>query len=148
MSEWQPEGGATLPWYPGSDDDYADRPVHPTGNPLTLGDGTGFGQTWGKPWDDPEWSPIGDPFVVQWEDGTYSTKSEQWVSETYDLADCDYGDGVKEIMAADENGKLVPIHIGQQERLDNDEEYPPLYFAHSQIYAGNRKAGIVRHTDH
>jgi hypothetical protein len=97
----------------------------------------------------PYWQnePIGDPFVVAWHDDTFSTNSEKWVSETIDMADYNYGDDVKFILAPNEHGTLVPIRIGEQERVSSDEEYP-LYFAHAAIYAGNKRVGTVSYTDH
>lgn len=99
-------------------------------------------------YDDPEWVPIGDPFVVLWNDGSLTSKSEQWVSETYDLADCDYGEGVRAIYAPDQNGKLVQIRPGKTwAKINTDQEYPFRY-ARSPIMAGERIAGYVTLTDH
>ncbi len=93
--------------------------------------------------------PIGDVFVVEWTDGTFSSKSAEWVSDTIDLADSDLGDCVKQILATDENGNLVPIRVGKQERVNDDYEgCRLLYFAHSKIYAGKRHVGTVGWTDH
>ncbi len=100
-----------------------------------------------NPWNEPYWqdAPIGHPFVVEWTDGTFSTKDEKWVSETIDLADTGYGDEVKQILAADENGKLVPIKVGKQIRVSNGEAF---YYAHSKICAGTRIVGTVAWSDH
>ena len=92
--------------------------------------------------------PIGGTFVVRWTDDTFSIKDEKWVSATTDMADCGYGDEVKEILAANEHGTLVPIRIGEQERVDDDEEEYPLHFAHAAVYAGNKRVGTVYFTDH
>ncbi len=91
--------------------------------------------------------PIGNPFVVQWTDGTFSTKSERWVSDTFDMADCDYGEGVSKILAADENGNLVPVHMGESRKINEDQEFP-LHYARSRIYAGTRVVGHVTYSDH
>ncbi len=91
--------------------------------------------------------PLGDVFVVQWNDGTFSTKSGSYISEMYDMADTGYGDEVKQVLAADEHGDLVPVRVGEQERVKSDEEFP-LYYAYAPIYAGTKKVGTVAYTDH
>jgi hypothetical protein len=91
--------------------------------------------------------PTGLPFVVQWEDGSFSVKSEKWVSETYDMADCDYGEGVKQIYAANERDELVKISLGQREKINTDQEFP-FRFERSPVYADTRIAGYVTWTDH
>lgn len=90
---------------------------------------------------------IGQPFVILWEDGSVSAKDNAWVSSAYDMRDCDAMEGIKNILAADEDGDLVPVTLGPFRRLDTDEEWAFRYGAAS-LLAGTRIAGTVTYTDH
>ncbi len=118
-SEWQNEPSG---WYPGDDE------------PVSLEDEAAD-------------APIGETFAVVWRDGTVSAKGGSWVSESYDMADCDYMDAVKEVLAADENGRLVPVTLGKQQKTVTDDE-TPFRYATAPIMAGTRQVGTVTFTDH
>lgn len=90
---------------------------------------------------------VGDPFVVVWEDGSVSARNEAWVSESFDMADAYGEEGVKSVLAIDENGDLVPIRVGEQERINTHEEFPFRY-ATAPVYAGTKRVGTVTFTDH
>ena len=90
--------------------------------------------------------PIGDPFVVMWEDGTFTTASGKRVSDMYDMADCDAMEGVKSVHAVDENGELVKVVIGPQRRDNSD--FDSVHYATAPIMAGSRRVGTVHFTDH
>jgi hypothetical protein len=90
--------------------------------------------------------PVGDPFLVIWDDGSMSTKGGEWVSDAIDLADCDYGEGVRKILALDEHGVLRKIHIGKQVRYNSD--FDSVCYATAPIMAGCRRVGTVHFTDH
>lgn len=123
-------------WYPGDDDD---EPVFSDGTAAPV-------DRMPHCYDEPG-EKVGDPFVVVWDDGSVSSKSEAWVSESFDMADCQDVDGVREILATDENGELVPVRVGDSQRINTDEEFPVRY-ANAQIFAGTRCVGHVTFTDH
>lgn len=105
----------------------------------------------------PETYPhVSETFIVIWEPTcglesgdafTVTSLSERAISDMYDRADCDYMDGVHDVLALDENAKLVPVEIGPQERINSDAEFP-LYYATAPIMAGKRRVGTVRYSDH
>lgn len=86
-------------------------------------------------------------FVVVWDDGRVTSSNNSWVSEAYDMADCDYMDGVKSIHAVNEKCELVKITLGDQHRINTDDENP-FRFAAAPIMAGKRRVGRVTFTDH
>lgn len=113
---------------------------------LIQGDGTGFGISWGRTvYREPQ---LADPvFVVLWHDGNVTTTNNSWVSEAYDMADCDYMEGVKQIFAVNEKCELVPITVGESHPINQDQE-EPFRYASAPIMAGERQVGCVTLTDH
>jgi hypothetical protein len=90
---------------------------------------------------------VPEAFVVVRDNGAITVETEHWVSEIYDMADCDYHEGIKVILALNEDGNLVPVEIGKPKPINTDEEYP-FYYARAPIMAGKRRAGSVTYTDH
>jgi hypothetical protein len=88
-------------------------------------------------------------FVIVWDDASITTANNRAISNMYDMADCDYMDGVKSVHAVDENGELVKVGIGPSERthVDPGDECPFVY-ASAPIMAGKRRVGTVNLTDH
>ena len=86
-------------------------------------------------------------FVIVWDDSTITTANNRAISNMYDMADCDYMDGVKSVHAIDENGELVKVGIGPTVRNIRDEESPMVY-GYAPIMAGKRRVGTVHLTDH
>ena len=84
-------------------------------------------------------------FVIVYNDNTVRSVPESAISRMYDLADCDAMDGVRDVYAVDESGKLVPVEIGKQKRFDY---WDGIYFASSEIKAGKRVVGFVHYSDH
>lgn len=79
--------------------------------------------------------------------GSISSKSAAWYSDSLDMADCDYMEGVKSVHATNENGVLVLVTTGKSEALNTDEEHPFRY-SRSPVMAGTRIVSYVVHTDH
>lgn len=91
---------------------------------------------------------IGHAFVVQWNDGSLSSKAGPEVSYMHDTADCDGMEGVRAIYATDENGNLVIVRTGPPQRDEGFPEDNPVYYARSPLWAGKRVVGHVHHSDH
>jgi hypothetical protein len=88
-------------------------------------------------------------FVIVWDDASITTANNRAISNMYDMADCDYMDGVKSVHAVDENGELVKVGIGPSERTDVDPgDECPFVYATAPIMAGKRRVGTVHLTDH
>lgn len=89
-----------------------------------------------------------DPvFVVLWKNGHVSIHDEHWVSNAYDMTDCNSMDDVNQILATDQDKNLVPITLNDQYKINEDQECP-LHFAACAIMAGTRRVGTVIYTDH
>jgi hypothetical protein len=86
-------------------------------------------------------------FAIVWENGAVSAADGRRVSEMHDMADCDGMEGVKGVYAADADGKLLEIAVGESRKINTDQELPFRY-ATSPIMAGTRRVGAVIHTDH
>jgi hypothetical protein len=112
--------------------------------------------------DEPDYEALGEPldwekdltapipqFVILYDTGELHLASGTDVSTMYDLADCDLMDGVKAILAVDEDGDLVPVTTGKQEfATAGDEAENSLVWAYTPIMAGTRRVGTIAHTDH
>lgn len=88
-------------------------------------------------------------FVIVYDDGHVRAVNEGVISNMYDMADCDAMEEVREVYACDENGRLVPVQVGPQERHDGwVEAGSGIYYATARIKAGKRTVGFVHFTDH
>lgn len=73
--------------------------------------------------------------------------TEDQISRAVDMADCEDPGILRKWLYLDDDGELKPVIIGQQERINRDEE-APFRFAASAIVAGGKCVGNVIYTDH
>jgi len=72
--------------------------------------------------------------------------TEGYISRCYDLQDLD-NEPLPEFLYNDDDGKLYPVTVGRQDRINTDEECPFVYAA-SDIVANGKVVGHVVYTDH
>lgn len=87
-------------------------------------------------------------FVVVYDNGAVSVKTNDEVSHMYDLSDCDYMEGVAGVYAVNESNELVKVRLGALTRHDSDLDNSTIVYASSDILAGSRRVGSVAWTDH
>jgi len=89
-------------------------------------------------------------FVVVYQDDTIRAVPETVVSKMYDLADCDYMEGVRDIYSVDERGRLVPVEVGKETRdpAFGTDEGSQVYYATAPVYAGEKIVSYVHYSDH
>lgn len=90
--------------------------------------------------------PVGDPFVIEWQDGSYSAKPESWVSDSWDRGDME--DGVRAIYARGNDGTLQRVLVGSPVKINTDQEYPVRYAQSEILTEDGRRVGFVTWTDH
>jgi hypothetical protein len=73
--------------------------------------------------------------------------TEEQISRATDMADCDDPGVMRQWLYVDDDGTLHPVTIGNQERINRDEDCPFRYAA-SDIVANGKCVGTVTYTDH
>lgn len=88
------------------------------------------------------------PFIIVWDDGHFSTETNETVSNMYDMADCDAMDGIVGVYSLDRDNQVVTIRLGTEQRYETDDDEYLFHYGYKHIYAGSRRVGTVYLTDH
>lgn len=91
---------------------------------------------------------IGYKFLIEWDDGSFSTATEARVSEMFDMADCNYMDHVEHVLAVGNDGKFHPVHTANFQHTGDEWDTSFWYGSADLVTEDGKTVGTVHYSDH